>query len=269
VVGAAAGLNHTCRYNNAVHLETDYKLVKATNIPAPFSPEVTAGRKRIALLGGSFDPVTNAHILQAAEILHAEKADEVWLVPCGRRSDKPSLKTPYLHRLTRCHLAINSTYGSEFPLRVSDVEMPFEMALQTLDCIEELEKQYPDKDFIFVLGSDLLPGLLWWCKEPERQKRLLSKRFLVINRPGYEIEKRMTEIPSWVSPKKWPDGFAAGKLPENFDTLVESAIGTEIVSQNLSSSEIRLRFSESDSMVEGLVPGVVLAHMIRYNLYTS
>merc|ERR1712046_463591 len=128
---------------------------------------------------------------------------------------------------------------------VCDVEGKCEQALLTLDCIEELEKKYPDKDFSFVLGSDLLPGLLWW--EPgERQKRLLSKRFLVISRPGYEIEKRMVdgEIPSWANPKEWPEGFAAGKSPDNFQTVTSSAIGTDIVSQNLSSSEIRKRFCQ-------------------------
>merc|ERR1712113_192908 len=105
-----------------------------------------------------------------------------------------------------------------------------------------------------VLGSDLLPELFWWCKEPEKQKRFLKKKFLVIERPGYEIEKRMGEIPFWVNPRKWPEGFEGGKLPDNFQKLKKSAIGTDIVSQNLSSSEIRKRYNHNKALVEGLVP---------------
>jgi len=56
-------------------------------------------RHRIAVMGGSFDPITDGHLKCACEIVHAKVADEVWIVPCGRRPDKPSLKTPYMHRL--------------------------------------------------------------------------------------------------------------------------------------------------------------------------
>merc|ERR1719253_2318493 len=84
------------------------------------------------------------------------------------------------------------------------------------------------------------------------------------------MEKRMVEeaIPSWANPKTWPEGFEAGKLSDNFQSVTTSAIGTEIVSQNLSSSEIRKRFCQEVSLVEGLVPSVVLNHMLRYRLYT-
>jgi hypothetical protein len=59
-------------------------------------------KHRIAVLGGSFDPITDGHLKCACEIVHANVADEVWIVPCGRRPDKPSLKTPYIHRLIMC-----------------------------------------------------------------------------------------------------------------------------------------------------------------------
>ena len=79
--------------------------------------------KRVAILGGSFDPITTGHLKVACEIVHTRKADEVWIVPCGKRPDKPSLRTPYMHRLLMCHLAVNTTFGSSFPIRVCDMEM--------------------------------------------------------------------------------------------------------------------------------------------------
>ena len=61
---------------------------------------------QIAVLGGSFDPITTGHLKVACEIVHTGVASEVWIVPCGVRPDKPSLKTPYMHRLLLCHLAV-------------------------------------------------------------------------------------------------------------------------------------------------------------------
>ena len=45
--------------------------------------------RRIAVLGGSFDPITTGHLKVACEIIHTRKADEAWIVPCGARPDKP------------------------------------------------------------------------------------------------------------------------------------------------------------------------------------
>ena len=45
---------------------------------------------------------TNSHLTCAAEIINSGSADEVWLVPCGPRDDKPYLKTSPLDRYCMC-----------------------------------------------------------------------------------------------------------------------------------------------------------------------
>lgn len=253
----------------------------------------------IAVLGGSFDPITDGHLKCACEIVHARKAQEVWIVPCGTRPDKPSLKTPYMHRLIMCHLAVNTTFGSSFPIRVCDIEMPEEQALSTYHLMQRLKQDYPGKDFSFVLGADLLDSLKAWDAPgvPDAGVRLWNEcNFLVLDRPGYEI----------------PDN-----LPPNFIQLTALA-GSTIVTEEVSSSEIRRRiskpqphqnyagvrrspatgtpphapslrsstgnnFGESErheieqamssggnfEMVDGLLTPAVLAHIIRYRLYSS
>jgi nicotinate-nucleotide adenylyltransferase len=240
-----------------------------------------SANKRIAVLGGSFDPITDGHLKCACEIVHARKAHEVWIVPCGVRPDKPSLKTPYMHRLIMCHLAVNTTFGSQFPIRVSDIEMPEPMALSTYHLMERLKQEYPDKDFVFVIGADLIDSLKSWDAPgvPDAGMRLWNEcSFLVLDRPGYELPE---------------------SLPANF-TQLTAAAGTTIVTEEVSSSEIRRRiakpqqpqrantpnkagnFGESEkfeieqamssdgnfSMVDGLLTPAVLAHIIRYRLYS-
>ena len=79
----------------------------------------------------------------------------MWLVPCGARPDKPSLKTPASHRLIMCHLAVDTTFGSRFGVKVCDEEMQEPRNIPTVVLMRRLKDRYPGFDFSFVVGSDL------------------------------------------------------------------------------------------------------------------
>lgn len=217
-------------------------------------------KKKIAVLGVTANPITDAHIKCACEIVHMKKAEEVWVVPCGERPDKPSLQTPYLHRLMMCHLAVNTTFGSQFPVRVCDEEMSEPQALPTIILIRRLQARYPDKEFTFVVGADNYEQIATWDLPDEPgsgQFFFENGKFLVMERPGYDL--------------------AADALPSNFDVLQAGGQFT-LVTQENSSSEMRRRINFGDSerdeisagnfeMVDGLLNPAVLAHIIRYGLY--
>ena len=195
--------------------------------PAAAMPRKVTPRKRIAVLGGSFDPITDGHLKCACEIIHSRCADEVWLVPCGPRPDKPSLKTPVLHRLIMCHLAVNTTFGARFPVYVKDHEAHLKEAMATYHLIEKLQRDDPGADFLFVVGTDLLPGIKDWDAPgvPDAGRKLWDgfAKFLVVDRPGYSM---------------MPD------LPANFISMVpHESDNITLVGDQLSSSEIRLRLT--------------------------
>ena len=129
---------------------------------AEASEDLSRARKRIAIFGGSFNPITNAHLNCAAEIIHSKLADEVWITPCGARPDKASLKTPGLHRLIMCHLAVDTTFGSRFGVKVCDEEMKEPRNIPTIILMRRLKAKHPSYDFSFVVGSDLIPTLHEW-----------------------------------------------------------------------------------------------------------
>jgi len=201
--------------------------------------------KRVAILGGSFDPITNGHLVSACEIIHASKADEVWIVPCGVRPDKPSLRTPYRERLLMCQMSVDVTFGSGFPVRVCDIEMLEDKALVCYDLMHRLMEEYPDKEFSFVIGSDLYTGLKDWDEGARLEWLLDECKWLVFDRPGFDMPV---------------------EVPPNF-TMVNAMKGCTLASQELSSSEIRRRIKIDMSMVDGLVPPAVLAHIKRYRTY--
>jgi hypothetical protein len=52
-----------------------------------------------------------------------------------------------------CHLAVNATFGSKFPMKVNDIETRNGgIALGTYDLMTRLEREYPEYNFVFVVG---------------------------------------------------------------------------------------------------------------------
>ena len=78
--------------------------------------------------------------------------DEVWIVPCGPRPDKPTLVTSPLDRYNMCHLAIHATFSANFPVKVIPTEVYEPKAMTTPTVLSTLQKQYPNIDFKFVMG---------------------------------------------------------------------------------------------------------------------
>jgi len=232
----------------------------------------------VAIYGGAFDPPTNSHLTCAAEIVHSGCADEVWLVPCGPRPDKPKLKTPPIDRYCMTQIAVNTVFSPDFPVKVSDVECFCESAYFSYDLLCTLSKRHPDSDFVFVIGSDwLMPGTniySWQSKNPDwnpgdpedkktkvcGDKLLAEFDFLVVHRPGYDVA-RTPEDPTGL--QRFGPRLSWLSMPENM-TFTHG---------NLSSTEIRMRTSReaieqnTTSSIEGLVPTGVMAYINRHKLY--
>lgn len=190
----------------------------------------TEERKRVAIFGGSFNPITNAHLNVASEMIHSGQTDEVWLLPCGPRPDKPSVKTSTLDRVIMCHLAVATTFGSRFPISVCSDELAEEKALSSYIMMNRMEVKHPSIDFAFVVGSDLLSSMRNWSADgiPDAGERLWNeKKFLVIPRPDASGD----------------GGVAVADLPDNFNVIGPAFEGGHLVTTRLSSSEVRRRIN--------------------------
>ena len=63
----------------------------SVNLEDTLSPTSPVKIVRVGVLGGSFDPPTISHLQMASETINKGLADEVWMIPCGARPDKPNL----------------------------------------------------------------------------------------------------------------------------------------------------------------------------------
>eukprot|EP00913_Durusdinium_trenchii_P027664 g25945.t1 len=120
----------------------------------------------------------------ALQIIHSGSADEVWLIPCGPRPDKPHLQTTPLDRYCMCQIAVNSSFSPSFPVQVSDLETFRETAFYTYDLLQSLREQYPEIDFAFVIGSDWLQAksniTQWRSKNPHWKPGMPEEQKLIV-----------------------------------------------------------------------------------------
>ena len=205
-------------------------------------------RKKVAMSGGSFDPITIAHLMIAADVIHFKIADEVWLLPCGNRSDKDTIVDAGF-RLRMCELAVKSTFPSEFPVLVTDTEIRAGCYMPTVFLMRNLRSEHPDVDFSVVIGSDLVPTLPQWDLP---QQLLHENKFIVVPRCGTSgIMTEPEDVPGM-----------------NRTTLQVSDDGFFVGLTNISSTEARHRLEAVGiSGVAGIVPLPVLEFIRDAHLY--
>lgn len=118
---------------------------------------------KIAIFGGSFNPVHNEHvnIVKAAKRLLG--FDKIIVIPSFTAPDKSySMTARAKERLAMCRLAFAGIDGVE----VSDLEVARGGISYTYVTCRRLKKQYPQDDLYFIIGADRLKDFRLW-REPE------------------------------------------------------------------------------------------------------
>ena len=137
---------------------------------------------RIAVLGGTFDPVHDGHVSIAREALACPDIDRVVVVPASVPSFKQgTVKASVEDRLEMCRLAFRDLDG----VIVSDAEASREGVSYTSDTAEELRRMFPDAEISFLIGSDAA----WFLPEWNNAETLAeSMRFHILRREGSGID---------------------------------------------------------------------------------
>ena len=116
---------------------------------------------RMALYGGSFDPIHNGHIELAEAFVQALSLDKVVFMPTATPPHKlKSEMAAASHRLAMCRLATENFPWAE----VSDAEILRGGASFTVDTLTELTAQYPDAEWFLLTGADMFVTLSSWYR---------------------------------------------------------------------------------------------------------
>ena len=120
--------------------------------------------KRIGVLGGTFNPIHNGHLLLAETARQEWELDEVILIPSGCSYMKDPKEI--LPGAVRLEMVRRAAADNPF-FQVSDLEVMRTGNSYTCDTIEELGRRFPGAQLYHIVGADTLFHMETW-KEPGR-----------------------------------------------------------------------------------------------------
>jgi len=203
---------------------------------------------RIGILGGTFNPIHNAHIRVAEEALQQFTLDKIWFMPAGIPPHKQN--DELISAGHRCNMILAAIDGHE-QFELFDYEIKKDSLSYTAHTMAELRELYPDVEFYFIIGGDSLLKFEKW-REPEKIVRLTN--ILACGRAGEDnalVKEKINELNA-----KWSCNIRYFEVPM----------------MKIASQEIRASFAESDnatfpSEVTEMVPQRVSDYICTNCLY--
>lgn len=116
---------------------------------------------KVGILGGTFDPIHNAHIKIAQEALKQFELDKILIMPTPYppHKDKDRIASNF-HRANMVKLAISPFDKIEF----SDFELNSHDVTYTADTLHMLKELHPENEYYFILGSDSIASFMSWYR---------------------------------------------------------------------------------------------------------
>ncbi len=197
---------------------------------------------RIGVMGGSFDPVHNGHLVAASEVAHRFDLDRVLFSPTGmawRKEAAHAASAEIRYLMT----VVATAADPRFDVTRVDIDRP--SPTYTVDTLRDLRdhfaQDHPDDtvEWFFITGADALADILAW-RDPER---ILEQAHLIgVTRPGHVL--------------------ADPGLPEGAATLVE------VPALAISSTDVRARVGRGEP-IRYLVPTGVAHMIVKHGLYAA
>ena len=232
--------------------------------------------QRIALYGGTFDPVHVGHLEIARRVSEVFEIDKVLFIPAQVAPHKIGRPvTEPIHRYAMLALATQD----DPRLSISTFELDAPDRRYTVDTIEHFQRELGDStELFFIMGADSWSEITTWRKW---QQLLAMTNHVVVTRPGYEPEtthvaclgERVVDLrtvegidSAALSPNRCQD-----TVPQDEADAAEPRIFfTDVVMKDVSATNIRRLASEGrfEALI-GLVPGPVLEYIKKYGIYKN
>lgn len=194
----------------------------------------------VGIMGGTFDPIHLGHMRIASAALEELKLERVIFLPDG----DPPHKRPSCTREDRLAM-VRLACADEPRFAVSDMELRRQGRTYTVDTLLTLKAQYPDRQLVYLVGSDTFFLFPTW-RTAEKVARLC--RMAIVLRPG--------DMPDDI--RRAQEAFMQ---TYGLDSILLSRPGLDI-----SSSGVRDVIRKGQP-VENLVPARVDAYIKLHGLY--
>jgi nicotinate-nucleotide adenylyltransferase len=229
-----------------------------------FRKSINGRGQRIAIFGGTFDPIHLGHLAVARAAQRRFHLDCIFFVPAGCPPHKTGIAlSPFVHRFAMTSLACADHPRFVPSLAEAGPDGQRRRVCYSVDTVRWFKKQYsdPGNHLYFLLGADSFLQFDTW-KDYEVLLGLCD--FVVASRPGFSSDTLRSVIP--------PNLFAA--QPKNGTHRQRGAIALrhttvyalDTVESHVSATLVRERLDSGQS-VRGLVPSSVEEYIIKQALY--
>ncbi len=212
---------------------------------------------KIAVLGGTFNPIHYGHLRIAEEAREAMGLDRVVFMPANQppHKDEPDLP-PAQKRLEMVRIAIAGNPCFE----ASDIEIKRGGRSYTVDTVRELKKAGGDGLSVsLIIGNDSFNDITTWC---DYEELLTTASFIIVPRPGYPVKKPAEALPVELARKFWYDSATESYMNSEGMSLVY--LGVTLL--DISSSGIRAAMASGGS-ARYLLPEGVISYIRENGLY--
>ena len=135
-------------------------------------------------------------------------------------------------------IAVHDFFGDDFPVKIDDVEIKNGQSIPTRKLLDDYEEKYPNDEFWFVMGTDLISNLHLW---DDGTRMITDTNCLIFERNGY-TSSEIFQHSNW--PVKFHMGYGTSRRHPNL-------LG------GISSTEVRSRVKNGIG-IQGLVtPGLL------------
>jgi nicotinate-nucleotide adenylyltransferase len=219
-------------------------------------------RKRIALYGGTFDPIHLGHLEVARKVSRLFEIDELWFVPAQLAPHTlTKAVTSALHRYAMLALATQDDQR----FRISTFELDAPGRCYTVDTLAHFKNEWGSSaDIYFVMGADSWSEIMSWR---DCNRLLALTNHIVVSRPGYSLgfDHIDSELVARIVDLRLtgPEQVAAMiQLQQGEKIFITDAVMTDV-----SATDIRRAVRAGGARLADMVPAPVADYIVKYELY--
>jgi nicotinate-nucleotide adenylyltransferase len=211
-------------------------------------------RRRLGILGGTFDPIHRGHIDLARAAERTLALTRVFVIPAHVPPHRSQPFASSFHRFAMVSLSVAGRAG----WRASDLELRSEAPSYTSTTLAKFhERGYEPTELFFIIGADAFAEIGTWRDYPHI---LSGAHFAVVSRPGSPALEMPRRLPLLADRMTTPRTERMPPLP--------SIILIDADTADVSSTAIRARRAAGEPIVDLVDPGVQ-QHIEQHGLYTS
>ncbi len=231
-----------------------------TALPFEQAPRMQGRSRRIALFGGSFDPIHVGHLAVARVALRRFQLDAVHFIPSGCPPHKHRHDlAPFPHRYAMVALAAAENPRFVPSLVEAGPDWSGRKVFYSVETVRNYRQMFRQRGdhLYFILGADSFLEIHTW---KDYATLLDSCDFIVASRPGFRMDALRRVVPrELLRPKAAADRRAIALRRTTIYLL-------DTVRSNVSATEIRRRLEHSRP-IRGLVPPRVEEYICQQGLY--